>query len=55
MALFVPLASGKTIQLSDKNGVDGLILKDNEGFITHKLASNGDIQHTGRVTRTQTN
>jgi len=55
MVLGMYLKSGKTITLNDKDGVDGLVVKDNEGFVVHKLASNGDIQYKGRLTRTTTN
>ncbi len=49
------IKSGKSIQLNDKLGVDGFIVKDSDGFIVARLDSQGNLHLKGRVQRTTTN
>ena len=52
---FTSLGGSKTIQLNDKAGSDGVIIKDSDGFIVAKLDSSGNLQLKGRIKRTTTN
>ncbi len=51
MTLFTPLASGKTIQLNDKAGVDALVIKDSDTFPVAKFDSVGNLKLKGKVMR----
>ena len=50
--MMTPLGGAKVITLNDTAGVDGLIIKDADGFTVFKLDSKGNLKLRGQVTKT---
>ena len=41
----------KTIILNDIAGVDGLVIKDADGFVVFRVDSKGNVKRKGNITR----